>query len=99
MSLELETTKRQFEEERNLTKRLQGEVAEARQASDDLADEVLAMKEDMIRTNDEIKSMTKVIIIISLWGQAFMRENLSTKDMLGPAILLEVQKVLTVLKY
>ena len=77
MSLELETTKRQFEEERNLTKRLQGEVAEARQASDDLADEVLAMKEDMIRTNDEIKSMTKVIIIIiSLWGQAFMRENL-----------------------
>ncbi len=77
MSLELETTKRQFEEEKNLTKRLQGEVAEARQASDDLADEVLAMKEDMIRTNDEIKSMTKVIIIIiSLWGQAFTRENL-----------------------
>ena len=64
MSLELETLKHSLQEETLLSERLQKEVVEAKEASDDLAGQVLSMKEEKLRADEELQSAAKVCLFV-----------------------------------
>lgn len=70
----MENTQYQIQEEKKRSKQLQAVAEEAKKASDDLADQLLSVKEDKLIAEEEQKTATKVIIghgsiiLNQIWG-------------------------------
>ncbi len=56
----METTKKQLHYEKSAHKQCQAVLAEATQASDTLADQLLALREDKMKLEEDIGSVSKV---------------------------------------
>ena len=77
LSRELQLTKGYLGEEKTKCKQFEEEVLEARQASDNLADQLLSVREDKIKLEEEIKAINKVIN-----GQLIIHDSLMNYDIL-----------------